>query len=708
MDEILRIQNENLKKDYSRNTKKLIIFTVPGWNGVNGGVMSICSIARVTKDIFAQDNDCEVIIATIPKAKTFAGYDQFEAGFDVFRFEQLSDYFTELKEVIIHLPENFVVDFEKNINNDSLNWLNGIEKKQINILNQNIWYMPSAEKVNALREITPNITMTISHKKFCTKRLRDKYKMPVHFFSTSNLVKYEYKNFEDKEDIILYSPDEHPLKKKIISDLKKQFEDFKFIEIKNLSYEQYRKLLSKSKFMITFGEGIDGYFCESARCGAIPFAAYNNEFFDERYEGLENIFEDYKDLSVNIGDKIKYLNKNKNEFKNFSDKLIALDKVVYNDEEYKKNIEEYYKGNYTYDYNKLLKERKKRVASKPLVSIVMATYNGEKYLEEQLESIKNLTYPNLELIISDDNSTDGTMRILNDFKKDYQCTIVTNNGKNGVNYNFENGLKLAKGEFIALCDQDDIWYSNKIELLIEKIDDYDLIHSGVDLIDADSQPHTNKVLIYEYSKDYTDYVYFENFIIAGWVLGCTSLIRREIVEKSPDFTDEMFFHDWWLTLLAIKQGNGVKYIKDKTIKYRQHDSNTAQATYKTSKHYLKKIEFNKYIDEYFNTTLTLGERITLQNNTNYSLSKYFLLNDYYGNYKEVDKVLKETANLIDRKFLNKFTEIIISDVDASNSNSNSNKFNSKGVKRRIQQPDSRFDYFLRNLYLDVYVKYVKK
>ncbi len=707
MKEIIELQNANLKSQYSSDTKKLVVFTVPGWNGVNGGVMSISSIARVTRDIFKNDSTCSTIMTTVPKAKFFAKYDGFEAGFDIFRFEQLRDYFTNLEEIILHIPENFVKDFESKISEESLLWLSKIEKVQINILNQNIWYMPEKKVTDKLKKITENVTMTVSHKKFCTKHLRDNYEMSVHLFSTSNLVEYVYKTYDEKEDIILYSPDQQPLKKEIIEELKEEFEDYKFIQIKDMSYAEYREHLSRSKYMLTFGEGIDGYFCESVRCGAIPFTAYNPEFFDDRYTGLENIFEDYKDLKAKVVNQIKYYNENQDEFKKLSDKLIQTDKIVYNDEEYKMNIANFYNEEYTFDYKKILEERNKRVESNPLISIVMATYNGEEYLEEQLESIKNLTYKNIEVIISDDNSTDSTMEILEKFQKDYPCTIVKNTGKNGVNYNFENGLKLVKGEYIALCDQDDIWYPNKLEILLENIDDFDLIHSGVDLIDELGEPHSDKGKVAEYGKDYTSFVYFENFVVAGWVLGCTSLIKRELFKSSPDFVDEMFFHDWWLTIFAIKKGNGIKYVKDKTIQYRQHTNNTAQNAFATTNHYIKKIDFNIFIADYFKDSLTMSESVTIRNNNNYALSKYFLLNDHYGKYDEVDEVLEKYSHLMDRKFLNKLVELVADDV-AVGLGAQTIKAGRRKLSDKINQPSSKTDYMLRNLYLDVYVKFFRK
>ena len=108
----------------------------------------------------------------------------------------------------------------------------------------------------------------------------------------------------------------------------------------------------------------------------------------------------------------------------------------------------------------------------PLVSIVVATYNGSLFLLEQLESIKNQNYKNFEIIISDDASTDSTIEIINSFvKQNSDLRIKLNFNKKNLGYvkNFEKALLLSNGDYIALCDQDDIWMSEKLSKCIDKI-----------------------------------------------------------------------------------------------------------------------------------------------------------------------------------------------------------------------------------------------
>ena len=106
---------------------------------------------------------------------------------------------------------------------------------------------------------------------------------------------------------------------------------------------------------------------------------------------------------------------------------------------------------------------------KPLISIALATYNGEKYLREFLDSIAYQTYKNIEIIACDDQSTDNTVKILEEYSKILNLRYYLNENRLGPVKNFEKALKLCSGRFIALADQDDIWLPEKIETLYNEI-----------------------------------------------------------------------------------------------------------------------------------------------------------------------------------------------------------------------------------------------
>lgn len=206
----------------------------------------------------------------------------------------------------------------------------------------------------------------------------------------------------------------------------------------------------------------------------------------------------------------------------------------------------------------------------PLISIAMATYNGERFLREQLDSILGQTYLNLEIIICDDNSTDSTQDILLEYaNSDHRIKVFRNNTNIGLVKNFEQTLSLCTGAYIALADQDDIWLPAKVEILLSKISNFALIHSDARLIDvnntvfAQSYSHYSKKDLH---KDFIDYLLGNN------ATGCTMLFQAKLLDVCLPIPETVFVHDWWIALHAYKYG-GITYFNDSLIDYRQHENN---------------------------------------------------------------------------------------------------------------------------------------
>jgi glycosyltransferase involved in cell wall biosynthesis len=228
-----------------------------------------------------------------------------------------------------------------------------------------------------------------------------------------------------------------------------------------------------------------------------------------------------------------------------------------------------------------------KLKQKP-VFIALATYNGEKFLHEQLDSIYNQTYKNIEVIASDDCSTDGTVEILKEYKKKYGLKYFVNKKNSGFVKNFEKAISKCKGDYIALADQDDIWMPDKIERLVSEIGDYSLICSDAELIDGRGQKIADS--FQRYSNNYiADGKDFATMVFRNFVTGCTALITKDLIRKALPIPDGVHHHDWWLALIASKT-NGLKYLNEPLIKYRQHSSNDTGAN--------KKINFFQKINEF--------------------------------------------------------------------------------------------------------------
>jgi len=232
---------------------------------------------------------------------------------------------------------------------------------------------------------------------------------------------------------------------------------------------------------------------------------------------------------------------------------------------------------------------------KELISVVMATYNGDKYLEEQIESIYAQTYKNFEVIVVDDVSHDNTIQILERYKQKYGLKYFVNDENIGVTKNFEKAITLCKGEYIALVDQDDIWLPKKLEVLHGNIGDASLIYSNACIIDEESkQQNISAHDVYPlYGLDSSTKDIYNYIVLNSFILGCSSMFKRELLSDLIPIYQSSRNHDWWLTVCANKR-NGIKYIDEILFYYRHHENNYSRQGNKTS--FFGKI-FNFYSEE---------------------------------------------------------------------------------------------------------------
>lgn len=214
------------------------------------------------------------------------------------------------------------------------------------------------------------------------------------------------------------------------------------------------------------------------------------------------------------------------------------------------------------------------------IDIAMATYNGELYLRDQLNSILNQTYSNWVLYISDDCSSDDTLLIINEFMKlDSRIKLVNKDRQGGVVKNFNLVLSSTTSDYIVLCDQDDVWPYNRLELLLEVIlkkengnslmpiliySDMELVTSELDII--------NESFFKENKLNPLDNISKNNIIWFSTVYGCTTIMNRSLLKLSLPMPDYAQMHDHWLAINAYY--NGLLYYYDyKSVKYRQHLNN---------------------------------------------------------------------------------------------------------------------------------------
>ncbi|GAB4036931.1 glycosyltransferase family 2 protein [Spirosoma jeollabukense] len=209
------------------------------------------------------------------------------------------------------------------------------------------------------------------------------------------------------------------------------------------------------------------------------------------------------------------------------------------------------------------------------ISVCMATYNGERFIEQQLHSILIQLGVDDEVIISDDSSTDRTVDIIRQFK-DPRIHIYENQSFRSPTLNFANALQYALGEYIFLSDQDDVWKADKVQVMLETLREVDLVINNCDFIDE------NGSVIY---SSYFDVYHsgpgvLKNFIKSTYLGNCMAFDRRilKIVLPFPEQLNKLskfsMFHDGWIGLVADLKFR-IKFVPQVLSSFRRHGDNAS-------------------------------------------------------------------------------------------------------------------------------------
>lgn len=249
------------------------------------------------------------------------------------------------------------------------------------------------------------------------------------------------------------------------------------------------------------------------------------------------------------------------------------------------------------------------------IAILLATYNGEVYITEQLNSLIYQTFTNWIVYIHDDGSSDNTRMIIDEFIKKYPSKFVYIDGPSsgGAKNNFFYLLKMVDAPIYMFCDQDDFWVNTKIE----KIVDYSLLYDmGPCLVYSDLSVTDKRLNII--SKSFYDYYRFtekdftiERLLVRNTIPGCTICINKSLRNMMIKYNniDNVPMHDKWAILLAKKFGS-VKKIDEPLVYYRQHDNNTIGVKQNGINYFFDKIKNIKKIHENYKFTWKQAEEIT--------------------------------------------------------------------------------------------------
>ena len=226
------------------------------------------------------------------------------------------------------------------------------------------------------------------------------------------------------------------------------------------------------------------------------------------------------------------------------------------------------------------------------ISVAMATYNGEKYIKEQVDSILNQTRDIDELVISDDGSTDSTLEIVKKYN-DNRIKII-NGPKKGIKQNFSNAIKNTTGDIIFLSDQDDVWKTNKVDIVVNTFINTDctLVVHNADIVDENLK--TMNLDTFTWRKSGSGII---KNIIKNTYIGCCMAFKSELKKYILPIPDDIEMHDQWIGIINEKKCGKSVFIVNKLIKYRRHENNgSSMKHYPLNKMIKNRIRFIKEIN----------------------------------------------------------------------------------------------------------------
>jgi teichuronic acid biosynthesis glycosyltransferase TuaG len=217
---------------------------------------------------------------------------------------------------------------------------------------------------------------------------------------------------------------------------------------------------------------------------------------------------------------------------------------------------------------------------KPLITVIVPIYNGEKYLSETVQSVIDQTYCNWELILIDDGSTDKTLSIINHFvgldRRIKKITVSESSGGPACPRNL--GLNLAKGEYIAFLDSDDLWAAQKLSLQIDFLIDIeaDMVHCGGTIINASGE----EVGIVKSSQKHHFFKFFLGSSVAlmfnNPIILSSSLISKSAISKFREDKDLEAVEDWFLWIESCLSGKNIRMLNKNLVSYRSHDESISK------------------------------------------------------------------------------------------------------------------------------------
>lgn len=339
------VRRRNLTRALTSGTKRLMVFLTPGYELRAGGVLSIAWIYE--QSVAMQDlHRANVGLCVVPGDPLLPKYNWFENSNYLLDLDSVLESCSDLDHFLLHIPEyvvNRVLDW---LESGSSTLLRNINEVHFNVMIHNIDLL-QGQDVKGLSRFG-KVTCTTGHEAYSNLTTREAVGVPLHrLLVFIGPALFPVSGYRDKDPLLIVSHDEHPLKEQVLELLAQALPELTIQIIKELHYDEYKKLIRRARWSMTFGEGLDGYFVEPIWSGGISFAVFNDRFFTPPFANLETVYPSWEALMERMPDDLSRLDEPV-AYNQYWRREYDLVGDLHSTDRFLENLRLFYTGEYTF------------------------------------------------------------------------------------------------------------------------------------------------------------------------------------------------------------------------------------------------------------------------------------------------------------------------------------------------------------------------
>lgn len=334
-----------LTREIPFNIKRLIVFLTPGYERRYGGILSIAAIYEESVAL-RHLHRAYVVLCSLPGDPPFLKYTWFKNRNYLLDLESVLEQCRHLDYLLLHIPEHDVNRVRDWLTSASPTLMQNVREIHLNIMLQNIDLIQGKNITGLMR--FGRVTCTTAHEAYTNSAIREVLGVPLHRLSVFHGPElYSRTAYQEKEPLLVVSHDEHPLKEQVLQRIAQALPELRIQVVQNLSYEEYKDLIRRAKWSLTFGEGLDGYFAEPVFSGSVAFAVFNDRFFTPPFARLETVYPSWEVLMERmVGDLQRF--DEPEAYNRCWRQAYDLLSGLYSTDRFRENLRMFYRGEYTF------------------------------------------------------------------------------------------------------------------------------------------------------------------------------------------------------------------------------------------------------------------------------------------------------------------------------------------------------------------------